>query len=75
MQYQIEFLDNANRVVGVKRAKVVNPAIAFLLVVDQGWPPNALTARVVDEYGHCGPSVSKPHASREDGQPRIGFDP
>ncbi len=63
MLYQIEFLDSANRVVRVKRAKSDNPAIAFQFVVEQGWPTMALTARVIDEYGHRGPSVSKPEAS------------
>jgi hypothetical protein len=46
MQYQIEFLDNANTVVRMVHANAGSPAIAFRLVVEKGWPTGALMARI-----------------------------
>jgi hypothetical protein len=40
-------------------AEAVSPAIAFELAIENGWPPGALTARVIDIYGLCGLTVSK----------------
>ncbi len=51
MQYQIEFLDEANTIVRMMPAEATNAATAFHLAVEKGWPPGALTARVIDEYG------------------------
>ncbi len=60
MQYQIEFLDDANAVVRVMSAEAGSPANAFLLVVEDDWPAEAVMANVVDKYGRRGLSVSKP---------------
>ena len=60
MQYQIEFLDDANTIVRMMHAEATSPAIAFHVVVEKGWPPGALTARVIDEYGQL--SIFKPQA-------------
>ena len=60
MLYQIEFLDNANTIVRMTNAEAGSPAIAFRLVVEKGWPPCALTARVIDTYGHA--TIFKPEA-------------
>jgi hypothetical protein len=54
MQYQIEFLDDANTIVRMMHREARSPAIAFLHVVDKGWPPGALTAIVFDHYGRRG---------------------
>jgi hypothetical protein len=51
MQYQIEFLDNLNTIVRMMHTIAESPAKAFRLVVKSGWPPGALTARVIDSYG------------------------
>jgi hypothetical protein len=60
MRYRIEFLDGANTVVRMMHIEAGSPANAFLLVVEKDWPPDAITARVVDEHGRRGLSVSKP---------------
>ena len=62
MQYQIEFLDDANSIVRVMHAEARSRGTALLLVVENDWPPDALTACVVDRHGRRGPSVSKPQA-------------
>ncbi len=62
MQYQIEFFDDANTVVHMMHTNAGSPAIAFRLVVEDGWPPGALTARVIDNYGRCGLTVTNPQA-------------
>jgi hypothetical protein len=62
MQYQIEFLGDADTIVHMTHTEAGSPAIAFQLVVEKGWPPGALTARVIDNYGRCGLAVSKPEA-------------
>ncbi len=69
MQYRIEFFDDANTVVRVMHAEARSPANAFLLVVEKDWPPDALMARVVDDNGRCGLSVSKPPAKSKPGRP------
>jgi hypothetical protein len=58
MQYQIDFLDDANIIVHITNANAESPAIAFWSVVEEGWPPGALAARVFDNYGLCQLSVS-----------------
>jgi hypothetical protein len=46
--------------------------MALLLVVEKDWPLDALTARVADNHGRRGPSISKPQAnSRRRGAERI----
>ena len=62
MQYQIEFLDDANTIVRMMRTEARSPPIAFRLVVKKGWPHGALTARVIDNYGRRGLSIAKPQA-------------
>ena len=62
MQYQIEFLDDANTIVRMMHREARSPAVAFLHMVKTGWPPGALSARVFDHYGRHGFSVSKPQA-------------
>ncbi len=52
MQYQIEFLDDLNTIVCMMHTVAESPAIAFRIVIESGWPRGALTARVIDEYGH-----------------------
>ena len=72
MRYRIEFLDNANAVVRVMHAQAGSPATAFLRIIEKGWPPDALTARVVDTHGRRALSVSRPRAkSRPRGAERI----
>jgi hypothetical protein len=58
--YRIVFHDDASRVVRVIHVKAGSLATAFLLVVENGWPPGAMRARIIDEYGWRGVSVSKP---------------
>jgi hypothetical protein len=53
MQYQIDFLDGANLIVHMAHVNAESPAIAFWSVVEEGWPPGALAARVFDNYGLC----------------------
>ena len=76
MQYQIEFIEDANTIVHMMHVEAGSPASAFLLVVEKGWPPGSLTARVFDKYGRRGLSVSKPRAKsrppRLSGRPLIG---
>jgi hypothetical protein len=70
MQYQIEFLDDLNTIVRMMHTIAESHAIAFQLVVEKGWPPGALTARVIDEYGQL--AIFKPQAeSRHRGADRI----
>ncbi len=59
MQYQIEFIDDANTIVDMMHMEAESPAIAFQLVVERGWPPGAMAARVFDNYGRRGLSISK----------------
>jgi hypothetical protein len=61
MQYQIEFLDDLNTIVRMKHAIAGSPEIAFGLVVEKGWPRGALTAHVIDSYGHL--TVFKPQVN------------
>ena len=58
MQYQIEFLDDANTIVRMMHTIAESPAIAFRLVVERGWSPCALTAHVIDSYGQL--TIFKP---------------
>ena len=62
MQYQIEFLDDAKTIVRMTHTEAESPAIACQLVVERGWPHGALAARVLDNYGRCGLSISKAQA-------------
>jgi hypothetical protein len=71
MKYRIEFLDAVNSVVRVIDAEAGSRANAFLLVVESDWPPDALTARVVDRHGRRGPSVSRPQKSRSKAAKRV----
>jgi hypothetical protein len=64
LQYRIEFLDDANKVVRVTHAEASCPANAFLVAVEKDWPPDAVMARVFDKHGRRGPSVSRPHADQ-----------
>lgn len=58
MQYQIEFFGDADTIVHMMHINADSPAIAFQFVVERGWPPGALTARVIDNYGRCVLSIS-----------------
>ena len=49
MRYRIEFLDAANAVVHVRHAEAGSYANAFLLVAAKDWPPDAVSARLVDK--------------------------
>jgi hypothetical protein len=70
MQYLIEFLGGANTIVHMIPANAGSPAIAFRLVVEKGWPPGAVAARVIDEYGQL--TIFKPQAEpRHRGADRI----
>ena len=60
MQYQIEFLDDLNTIVHMSPKVAESPAIAFQLVVKNGWPRGARTAHVIDSHGHL--TVFKPQA-------------
>ncbi len=60
MQYQIEFLDDANTIVRMMHTIAESPAIAFELAIERGWPPCALTAHVIDSYGQL--TIFKPQA-------------
>ncbi len=60
MQHRIEFLDESNKVVRVTHSEASSPANAFLLAVENDWPPDAVMARVVDKHGRRRSSVSKP---------------
>ena len=69
MQYEIEFLDGLSTIVRIMHANAESPATAFRLVVEKGWPPGALTARVFDQYGQL--TILKPEAkSRSSGAER-----
>jgi hypothetical protein len=69
MHYRIEFLDRANAVVNVRHAEATSPATAFLSAVEKDWPPDALTARVVDKNGRR-VSVSKPQSKLRPRSPK-----
>ena len=60
MQYQIEFLDDVHTIVRMMPTIAESPAMAFRLVVEKGWPPGAVTAHVIDSYGHL--TVFNPQA-------------
>jgi hypothetical protein len=60
VQYQIEFLDDADTIVRMMPTIAESPAIAFRLAVEEGWPHGAATARVIDGYGHL--TIFKPQA-------------
>ncbi len=64
MQYQIEFLGNANTIVRMMHTEAGSPSIAYRLVVKKGWPHGALTARVFDNYGRSGLSIFKSQSKR-----------
>ncbi len=51
MQYQIEFIEDANTIVHMIHVEAGSPATAFQLVVEKGWPPGAMAARVFDNCG------------------------
>lgn len=51
MQYQIEFLDDKNTIVSMVPKTAENPATAFGLVVEKGWPHGARTVHVIDSLG------------------------
>jgi hypothetical protein len=65
MQYQIDFLDGANIIVQMAHTSAESPAIAFWSVVEEGWPPGALVARVFDNYGLCQLSLSNSQTEPE----------
>ena len=72
MQYRIEFLNEANSIVREVHAEAGSRSIAFLLVAEKDWPPDAMTACAVDMHGRRGPSVSKPQVkSRSQGPKRV----
>ncbi len=52
MQYHIEFLDDLNTIVRMMHTVAESPAIALRIVIEIGWPPGGVMARVIDEYGH-----------------------
>ena len=52
MHYHIEFLDDLNTIVCMMQTTAESPATAFQIVIESGWPPGGVIARVVDEYGH-----------------------
>ncbi len=52
MQYHIELLDDLDTIVCMMHTVAESPAIAFRIVIESGWPPGGVTARVIDEYGH-----------------------
>ena len=62
MSYKVEFLNGKDTAVHVMRAKARSPTAAFFLVCGHDWPPDALTACVVDKDGRLRLSVSKPQA-------------
>jgi hypothetical protein len=66
MQYQIDFLDGAKIIVHMAHANAESLAIAFWSVVEEGWPPGALAARVFDNYGLCQLSLSNSQTGSED---------
>lgn len=70
MQYEIEFLDGLNTIVRMTQTDAESPTIAFRVVVENGWPPGAQTARVFDKYGQL--TLFRPEAnSRSSGAERV----
>ena len=51
MQYRIQFLDTAGKVIREWSASARTVADALKLIVDADWPPRAVTMRVLDPYG------------------------
>ena len=64
MQYRIQFLDGAGKVIREWIASARNVADALELIVDADWPPDAVTMRVLDPYGREVHSVAKGRKQR-----------
>ncbi len=63
MQYRIQFLDGAGKVIREWIDTAQNVTRVIELIVDADWPPDAVTMRVLDAYGREVHSVARGGAS------------
>ena len=60
MQYRIEFFDDGTTVVHVVDVEARSHTTAFLRGIEQGWPPDAFSACVVNPHGRRSPPIFRP---------------